>query len=157
MSEDPVPVGELLGSVAPQLGLGAAAEAGRIWKVWPEVAGAAIAAHAEPTSLRDGVLRVRVDQPAWATELGYLAPELAARLNQALGAAVVAEVKIWVGARQPVPGGSRAEPGGARSRRKEALERPPPADLDEAIARAYEAWRRRYGNPPKSSERPGRW
>lgn len=141
MTEDPVPLGELLDSVAPQLGLGAAAEAGRVWKLWPEIAGETIAAHAEPTSLRDGVLRVRVDQPAWATELGYLAPELAARLNRALGAAVVSEVKVWVGPR-PAP------PARPQARRTQASERPPPADLDEAIARAYEAWRRRHGSTP---------
>jgi predicted nucleic acid-binding Zn ribbon protein len=141
VSDEPLRIGELLRQTAPQLGLGAAATAGHIWKLWPEVAGPAIAARAEPSSLRDGVLRVRVDQPAWATELGYLAPLLKERLNRALGAELIAEVRIWIGPPARTTGPAREPHRPAQAARP----LPPPADLDEAIARAYQAWRKRYG------------
>jgi predicted nucleic acid-binding Zn ribbon protein len=51
---------------------------------WPEVAGAAIAAEAEPVAERDGVVRVSCRSAVWAAELDMIAPRLLERLNERL-------------------------------------------------------------------------
>ncbi|MFP5297965.1 MAG: DUF721 domain-containing protein [Actinomycetota bacterium] len=88
---------DLLGDVGRRFGLSGAVETGVVWRRWPEIVGDAIAEHAEPTSLRDGVLRVRTDSPAWAQELTYLARRVVSRANEVAGKPVVSEMKVWVG------------------------------------------------------------
>jgi predicted nucleic acid-binding Zn ribbon protein len=57
-----------------------------VQRVWPDAVGAVVAAQAEPTGERDGVLTVTCSSAVWAQELDLMGPELAARLNVALGA-----------------------------------------------------------------------
>jgi predicted nucleic acid-binding Zn ribbon protein len=57
-----------------------------VQRVWPEAVGEVIAAQAEPTGERDGVLTVTCSSAVWAQELDLMGPELAGRLNAALGA-----------------------------------------------------------------------
>ena len=52
--------------------------------VWPRVAGAALAAAAEPVSARDGTITVACESAVWAQELELLAPDLATRLDEAV-------------------------------------------------------------------------
>lgn len=54
---------------------------------WAGVAGAAVAAQAEPVAERGGVVTVACHSATWAQELDLLAPELLERLNAALGEA----------------------------------------------------------------------
>lgn len=50
---------------------------------WADAVGPQVAAVTRPESVTpDGVLRVRVSTPGWATELGLQAPRILARLNQ---------------------------------------------------------------------------
>jgi predicted nucleic acid-binding Zn ribbon protein len=53
--------------------------------VWGQAAGEVVAAQAEPTGERDGVLVVRCSSAVWAQELDLMAPDLIARLNGLLG------------------------------------------------------------------------
>jgi predicted nucleic acid-binding Zn ribbon protein len=64
-----------------------------IQRVWPAVVGPVIAAQAEPTSEREGVLRVTCSAAVWAQELDLMGPELVARLNAALGAEAVVALR----------------------------------------------------------------
>ena len=57
-----------------------------VQRVWPAAVGEVIAAQAEPTGEREGVLRVTCSSSVWAQELDLMGPELAARINAALGA-----------------------------------------------------------------------
>jgi predicted nucleic acid-binding Zn ribbon protein len=61
---------------------------------WCELVGPEIAAHTQPTSLRQGVLVVTVDQPAWATQLRWLTPTLLARLASSLGSDAVTAIDV---------------------------------------------------------------
>ena len=61
---------------------------------WEQLVGPEIAAHAEPRSLRAGVLLLAVDQSGWATQLRYLAPDLLGRLRLATGATEITEIQI---------------------------------------------------------------
>ena len=56
----------------------------RAQRLWPEVAGAVVAAESEPVSERDGVLSVRCTSAVWAQELELMAPDIRARLNAAM-------------------------------------------------------------------------
>ncbi|MDQ4065532.1 MAG: DUF721 domain-containing protein, partial [Actinomycetota bacterium] len=69
---EPAPIGDLLRATTDRLGVDDSMHIGTIWRHWNEIVGAAIAAHTEPTSLRNGVLRVRTDASTWATEISYL-------------------------------------------------------------------------------------
>lgn len=55
---------------------------------WDAVVGAQVAAHARPVRLDAGVLLVEVDEPAWATQVTFLAPTLRERLAELAGVTV---------------------------------------------------------------------
>jgi predicted nucleic acid-binding Zn ribbon protein len=54
-------------------------------RLWPAVAGPAIAAEARPVSERAGVLTITCQSSVWASELDLMGPALLTRLNDALG------------------------------------------------------------------------
>jgi predicted nucleic acid-binding Zn ribbon protein len=64
-----------------------------IQRVWPQVVGPVIAAQADPSSERDGVLGVTCSSAVWAQELDLMGPELVGRLNAALGAESVSTLR----------------------------------------------------------------
>ncbi len=74
----PRPLAAALAALATQLE--PASEIARVQRVWADVAGAGIADHCTPVSLRAGVLRVACDEAVWAAELELLAPDLLPRL-----------------------------------------------------------------------------
>lgn len=92
-------VGEALDRLVHELGLDDRRPAVAVQERWREVAGPEVAAHAAARKLEDGLLTVEVDDPAWATHLRFLAPSLAASLNEAVGGAVVREIRVVVGRR----------------------------------------------------------
>lgn len=140
-----VRIKDLLGDAGRRLGLSAAVETGAIWSRWIEIVGPAVAAHAEPSSLKGGVLRVRADSPAWATEIGYLKDEIKASVNRLVDLELVEEVRLWTGpgairSTRPAGAGGGAAPGSGSA--------PVPdgdvQDPKEAVERAREAWARRH-------------
>jgi predicted nucleic acid-binding Zn ribbon protein len=60
-----------------------------VQRVWPAAVGAAIAAEAEPTAERDGVLTITCSSAVWAQELDLMGPEIVGRINTALDAPTV--------------------------------------------------------------------
>lgn len=122
-----------------RLGLDHPTEVGALWARWVEIVGDDIAKHAEPSSLRSGLLRVRTDSPVWATEISYLADEIKQRANDALGRPLVEEVRVWTG-----PGPIRGRgPTAARTGPANASSEGVPGDPMEALDRARRAWLRR--------------
>ncbi len=55
-----------------------------VQRVWAETVGIAIAAEAQPTSERSGILTVSCSASVWAQELDLMAPQIVQRLNLAL-------------------------------------------------------------------------
>jgi predicted nucleic acid-binding Zn ribbon protein len=92
---EPRRVGESLDRVARKLGGPDAATLHTLIVRWSEIVGAQIADHARPTSLREGVLTVAVDDPAWRTQLVFLEQQMRTRVRDATGLEVVrVEVRI---------------------------------------------------------------
>ncbi|MBF0370465.1 MAG: DUF721 domain-containing protein [Magnetococcales bacterium] len=80
-SGKPVAVGSLIEAVAGRFLDNPRNRAMKIWKPWREAVGATLASHTEPTRLKEGTLTIRVDSPAWATQLSFLKPQLLQKLN----------------------------------------------------------------------------
>ena len=64
-----------------------------VQRVWPDAVGEVVAAQAEPTREREGVLTVTCSSAVWAQELDLMGPELVARINAALGAESVVSLR----------------------------------------------------------------
>jgi predicted nucleic acid-binding Zn ribbon protein len=134
---EPARLRELLEPQARRAGIESAVLVGRVWELWPDIVGPDVAAHAEPTSLRKSVLRVRTDSPAWSTELSYFADELRKRINDAVGSALVSEVRVWSGA-GPIADHSKSD----RKIPEAPASATPGGDPIEALRRARRAWSR---------------
>ena len=152
MRDDPAPLKDLLGPVGERLGLRDPAQTGAVWARWERIVGPGIAAHCRPSSLREGLLKLRCDSATWATEVGYLAEEIQRKVNQDAGSELVREVRVWVGtapsretAEDPVGPSSK----GAEKRSSQGDERPRSGDPREALGRAREAWARRRRRDPR--------
>jgi predicted nucleic acid-binding Zn ribbon protein len=65
----------------------------RVQAIWERAAGPAIAAAAAPSRERDGVLTVTCTAAVWAQELDLMAGDLMIRLNTALGADLIRELR----------------------------------------------------------------
>jgi predicted nucleic acid-binding Zn ribbon protein len=64
-----------------------------VQRAWPQAAGEALAARATPTAAHAGVVTLTCESAVWAHELTLMGPDLAARLNTALGDARVLSVR----------------------------------------------------------------
>ena len=93
---DPRKVAETLDRLTKRLGGPSAGTATAVFSRWEEVVGPDIAAHARPVSLRDGVLTLSVDHPAWATQLRYMTADLLTRLEAATTGSDVREIRLRV-------------------------------------------------------------
>jgi predicted nucleic acid-binding Zn ribbon protein len=69
----------------------------RVQEIWERTTGPAIATAARPTAEREGVLTVLCDAAVWAQELDLMAGELVPRLNAALGAEAIRELRCRTG------------------------------------------------------------
>lgn len=61
---------------------------------WPALVGPTNAAHSWPESYAETVLTVRTESTVWATSLRTMAPQLVAKLNEALGDGTVTRVSV---------------------------------------------------------------
>jgi predicted nucleic acid-binding Zn ribbon protein len=92
----------LASALAPlQQALAPATLLAEVQRVWPEVAGDAIAREAAPVSERGGVVTVACAASVWAQELDLMAPLLIERLNAAIAAGEVRRLRCVTGARGP--------------------------------------------------------
>jgi hypothetical protein len=105
-SNPPRPVSDALRHVRRELDTPAPGYFERIRDSWPELVGAALADHSSPSHLRSGVLRVVVDDPAWAGQFRYLADGLVQAIGERVPEAGVREVSAV--ARRSVDGADPA-------------------------------------------------
>jgi predicted nucleic acid-binding Zn ribbon protein len=96
---EPRQVGASLDRVAHALGVPRASTLSGVFASWPDMVGESVAQHTRPASLRDGVLVVAVDEPAWATQLRWLEADLLTRLDDVLGPDQVRAIEVRVSPR----------------------------------------------------------
>ena len=106
MSEEPRPIGDALARVRRDLGTPEPSVFEQIRDSWSELVGKSLAQHSEPLHLRSGVLRIGVDDPAWAGQFRYLADTLVDALRQRVAKAGVREISVV--ATRGAPGRSEA-------------------------------------------------
>ncbi len=78
----PRPLGASLESVVGGLGVTTSAGFGRLFARWAEVVGPSMAAHVDLVRLEPDRLIVRVDHPAWATQVRHLSDSLLDRVAE---------------------------------------------------------------------------
>lgn len=91
---DPQLLGDALGNLLRQRGWVEEVKVGGVIGRWREVVGDEIADHCTPVTFEDGVLVIKADSTAWATQLGLLTPQILARLAHELGDGVVTTVSV---------------------------------------------------------------
>ena len=96
MTDEPRPIGNGLDGLIRSLrGTSAASQVG-VFAGWADAVGPAVAAHARPVSLDDGLLVVEVDDSAWATQLRYLEHQVLEQLRVRVGPDVVRRISVRV-------------------------------------------------------------
>jgi predicted nucleic acid-binding Zn ribbon protein len=104
--DEPVSLSESLAGVGRDLGLPDPSDLTAVLDAWPELVGTEMARRAQVRSLRDGVLLIAVDEPAFATQLRYLEHAVCEGTTRVVGRPVVRSLRVVVQA----PGKPRHDP-----------------------------------------------
>jgi predicted nucleic acid-binding Zn ribbon protein len=89
---------ELLPKLMQRLGLKERLHETEVLEAWSDIVGSFIAAHSAPVALREGILYVRVLQPALHYELEQVAKiDILRKLKQRFGTKVIRDVRFRVG------------------------------------------------------------
>ena len=91
---DPSLLGEQLDRMMLDRGWKVDVAIGSVMGRWPAIVGPGVAAHCTPVTYADGVLTVRAESTAWATQLRLMSSSLLARLEEEVGAGTVTELKV---------------------------------------------------------------
>ncbi|MGH9038731.1 MAG: DciA family protein [Acidimicrobiia bacterium] len=95
-SRPPRQLNETLSEVAADLNLDDPDVISGVLGGWASLVGEAVAAHARPRSVRQGVLTVEVDTPEWATQLRYLESEVLLRIGRKVRPGAVTTLRVVV-------------------------------------------------------------
>jgi predicted nucleic acid-binding Zn ribbon protein len=108
---DPLGLGDVLDTVAASRGWDSPLARAELLASWPDIVGADTAQHASPIGIEDGVLTVRCDSTAWATQLRTMGTTVLQRIAERFPAAGV-ETARFLGPDAPSwKRGPRAIPG----------------------------------------------
>lgn len=91
---DPKLLGDQLEQFVVERGWAGDVAVGAVIGRWPQIVGPEIAQHCTPVDFIDGVLTIRADSTAWATQLRLLSSSLLARLAEDVGEGTVAELRV---------------------------------------------------------------
>ncbi|MBD0024210.1 DUF721 family protein [Gordonia pseudamarae] len=110
-ARDPQPLGRLAAQISANRGWQADIGKGMVFGMWDTIVGPDIAAHAQPTLLRDKVLHVQAESTAWATQLRYIQAQVLAKIAAGAGHGLVTSLRItgptapsWKKGPRSVPG-----------------------------------------------------
>ena len=87
-------VGDVVGEVVVSQGWQPRMSLNMLQARWPELAGDINAAHSRPVALDGLVVHVQAETTTWATALRLMAPQLVARINDAIGDGSVTRVEV---------------------------------------------------------------
>lgn len=93
----PQPLKQLLAQELKGTGLAERLREADIWRLWPEVAGRAVASRAQPLRIINGTLTVVVSSGPWMQELTFLKEMMKEKLNERLEGEVVKAIILKSG------------------------------------------------------------
>jgi predicted nucleic acid-binding Zn ribbon protein len=93
-ARDPQMLGDTLARLLAERGWQEAVSVGGVMGRWDAVVGTDIAAHCRPETFEAGVLTVRADSSAWATQVRLLTASLLRRLADEVGEGTVTKVVV---------------------------------------------------------------
>jgi hypothetical protein len=102
----PARLGDSLDRVLKRLGAPTSAGVEVVFDRWHDVVGEAMAARTRPLTIDRQTLVVACDEPALATHVRFLEPQLVARLGELAGGRQITRVEVRVDR----PGGARRAP-----------------------------------------------
>ena len=89
---------KLVPVVMKRLGLEQRLQQSQVFFLWPHIVGSDIARHAQPVSLRNGLLIVAVDHPVWLQELSrYHKPLIVQRVQDRVGKKAIRDIAFRIG------------------------------------------------------------
>ena len=91
---DPKLLGDQLDQFVTERGWVGDVAVGAVIGRWSQIVGPEIAQHCAPVDFVDGVLTVRADSTAWATQLRLLSSSLLTRLAEDVGEGTVGELRV---------------------------------------------------------------
>lgn len=91
---DPQLLGDQLEHLLVERGWQVDVAVGSVMGRWPAIVGPEVAQHCMPVAFEDGVLTIRADSTAWATQMRLLASTLLARLDEEVGPGTVSELRV---------------------------------------------------------------
>ena len=69
----------------------------QVWNLWDRAVGEAVAKNARPAAFKGKLLLVNVVSSTWMNELQFLKKDIIKKINEALGKALVEEIKFKIG------------------------------------------------------------
>jgi predicted nucleic acid-binding Zn ribbon protein len=91
---DPHLLGDQLEHLLAERGWQVDVAVGSVMGRWPVIVGPEVAQHCSPVTFEDGVLTVRAESTAWATQIRLLASTVLARLEEEAGPGTVTELRV---------------------------------------------------------------
>jgi predicted nucleic acid-binding Zn ribbon protein len=95
--QGPIHIGSILNSTLRTLQEQTDGELARVWRIWDEAVGEAVASAARPAAFKGRLLYVNVSSSPWLHQLQFLKKDIVSNLNKALGRNVVEDVKFKIG------------------------------------------------------------
>ena len=110
-ARDPQTLGSTLGRLVAERGWETPVAVGGVIGRWDAVVGPDIAGHCVPVTFDEGVLTVRAESTAWATQVRLLVPTLMRRLAEEVGEGTVTSVLVHGPTAPSWRRGNRVAPG----------------------------------------------
>jgi len=90
-------IGNILADVLKSYRRESDADLVRVWQVWDRIVGDVIAQNARPAAFKGKILLVHVSSSAWIHQFQFLKKEMIEKLNEALGKALIDDLKFKIG------------------------------------------------------------
>lgn len=91
---DPLGLGDVIDSLTVKLGWTSPLAKSELLLGWPSIVGTETAEHAEPTGIEEGVLTVRCDSTAWATQLRLMRAQITTEIAKRFPEAGIQSVRF---------------------------------------------------------------
>lgn len=91
---DPGLLGDQLDRLVADRGWKVDVAVGAVMGRWPAIVGPEVAQHCAPVTFESGVLTIRADSTAWATQIRLLSSSILARLEAEVGPGTVTDLRI---------------------------------------------------------------